>query len=63
MAMETAQPADDVLGPERSIQEAEAVQLTQPLPVLHISLASRHMTYMTGVDQIHFDAGFFELLV
>ena len=63
MAMETAQPADEVLGPERSIQEAEAVQLTQPLAVLHISLASRHMTDMTGVDQLDFDAGCFQLLV
>ena len=59
MAMETAQPADDVIGPERSIQEAEAVQLTQPLAVLHITLAPGHMPNMTGVDQIDFDAGSF----
>jgi hypothetical protein len=63
MAMETPQPANDVLGPERGIQQPEAVQLTQPLAILHISLASRHMTDMTGVDQIDFDAGCFQLLV
>jgi len=37
MPMETAQPANDVLGPERGIQQPETVQLTQPLAVLHIS--------------------------
>ena len=63
MAMETSQPANDVLGPERGIQQPEAVQLTQPLAILHISLASRHMTDMTGIDQIDFDAGCFQLLV
>jgi adenosylmethionine-8-amino-7-oxononanoate aminotransferase len=53
--MQTAQPTNDVLGPERGIQQSEAVQLPQPLAVLHIGLASRYMPNMTGVDQIHFD--------
>jgi hypothetical protein len=38
MPMQTAQSANDVLGPERGIQQPKPVQLTQPLAVLHISL-------------------------
>ena len=61
MPIQIAQPTNDVLGPERGIQQSEAVQLPQPLAVLHIGLASRYMPNMTGVDQIHFDAGCFQL--
>jgi hypothetical protein len=41
-----------LLGPERSVQEPEAMQFPQPLAVLHISLASRHKTHTAGIDQI-----------
>src|SRR5271165_5671987 len=63
MTMQTPQSASNVLGPERSIQQAEAMQLAQPLAVLHIGLAPRHTAHMTCVHQIHFDAGCFQLLV
>src|ERR1700756_280146 len=63
MALEAAQPADHVLGPERGAQYPPAVELLKPLAILHVALASRHVAHMTCIDQVDFDAGSFKLLV
>src|SRR5260221_4334197 len=63
MALETTQPADHVLGPERSTQQPKTVQSLDPLAVLDVSLTSRDVAQMPSIDQKHFDAGRFQLLV
>ena len=46
-----AHHADLAVGPPRRAQEPQAHQLLQPLTVLHVALAPRHVLHLAGVNQ------------
>jgi hypothetical protein len=48
--------ADLVLGPKRAVQQAEGVQLLQPLAVGDIAFAARQILHVAGVDQFDLQA-------
>ena len=50
------------IGTERGPQQAQAVQLLNPLAIEHVALAARHMLEMPTVDQIDFQAARFQQL-
>ena len=48
----------NVLGrTKRCAQKSDAVQLLQPLSVLHIGLSAGHVFDRAGIDEKDFDAG------
>ena len=47
------------IGAKRGAQQAQAVQLLNPLAIQHIALAAGDMLEVPTVDQIHFEAARF----
>src|SRR5438309_782863 len=59
---ERAQPTDVITRTERTTEQTVAMQPLQPLAILAVALAPRHMPNVPGVDQKHFQSRRFELL-
>jgi hypothetical protein len=57
VAHQTTHGANVLRGTKRPLQQPVAVQLLQPLAVLHVSFAARHLAQMPRVDQNHLDPG------
>ena len=57
---QTAQGAHLGIGSKRAAQQAQTVQLLNPLAIEHVALATGHMLEMPTIDQKHFEAARFE---
>ena len=55
MAEQRAQSADDLRRPKRGSQQADRVQILQPLAVGDIRLPARYVLHVTRVDEAHLE--------
>ena len=60
MAHERTHRTDRGGGPEGGVEQAHAVEVLQPLAILDVTLASRHVLDVAGVDETHLEAAVLE---
>lgn len=63
MAHIAADLADAILRAERPVEQTKRVQLLDPLAILQVRLAARHMTDPARIDQQHLQSRRFDLLM
>ena len=63
MAQIRAQRDDPVVGPKAPAEQADAVELAQPLAIRHVALAARDILDVARVDEEHLEAARLEELV
>jgi hypothetical protein len=56
MTPQTAEGTDLLIGAKRASEEPHRVQVLQPLTIRHVALSTRHVFYVSGIDQASFDA-------